>query len=150
MRIIVQRVSQASVTVNDEMISSIGKGLLLLAAIETADTKDDLNWIAQKIAGLRIFDDEQQIPNLSVQDIKGEILIVSQFTLFASTRKGNRPGYSRAAVASVAEPLFLKFIQEVHRITDINIHTGKFGADMQVRLVNEGPLTIMIDSKLKE
>lgn len=150
MRVVIQRVSKASVSVNDELVSSIGTGMMILAGFESSDTLEDLDWMSAKITGLRIFGDEQGVMNLSVKDIGGEILLVSQFTLHASTKKGNRPSYIRAAPPDIAVPLYESFIQKVTDQLGREIGTGIFGAMMKVDLVNEGPVTIMIDSKNKE
>ena len=150
MRLVIQRVSQAEVTVASENYSSgIGQGLLVLAAFTDDDTSEDLEWCARKLVAMRIFDDEDGVMNLSVQDVGGEILIVSQFTLYASTVKGNRPSYIKAAKPDVAIPLYEAFLKAVERQTDKKVGRGVFGADMKVSLVNDGPVTIMVDSKLK-
>ena len=150
MKVILQRVSSASVTVNGEKISSIEKGLLVFAGIEDADNTEDSEWLSNKIINLRIFDDENKIPNLSLKEINGDILLVSQFTLHASTKKGNRPSYIKAAKPPVAIPLYEAFIKQLETDLGKNIATGIFGADMKVALVNDGPLTIIIDTKHKE
>ena len=150
MRLVIQRVKKAAVSVNDEKISEIGKGLLVLVGIETEDTEKDVDWLAQKTIGLRIFSDSSDIMNLSVKDIHGQILVVSQFTLTASTKKGNRPSYIRAAGHEVAIPMYEKYCEKLTELSDIEVKRGIFGADMQVELVNDGPVTIIIDSKLKE
>ena len=150
MKAILQRVSSASVTVDNEIISGIKTGLLVLLGIEDADTKEDIDWLSSKIINLRIFDDANKIPNLSVKDIGGEILLVSQFTLHASVKKGNRPSYIKAAKPTVAINLYEAFIQQLEIGFGKKIGTGKFGADMKVALVNDGPLTIIIDSRAKE
>jgi len=150
MRVVIQRVSEASVSVQKQCISSIHSGLLVLLGIEASDTQEDIEWLCKKIVQLRVFDDEHALPNLSLSDIAGELLIVSQFTLFASTRKGNRPGYSRAAPPAMAEPLYEKFISHISGLLGRPVKTGRFGADMQIHLVNSGPLTIFMDSKNKE
>lgn len=150
MRAVIQRVSRASVTIHDAVKGAIEKGLLVLLAVEEADTDEDIAWLSGKITRLRIFDDEQGVMNRSVQEANGEILLVSQFTLFASTKKGNRPSYSRSAGPEIAIPLYEKFIAQLTRDLGKPIHTGEFGADMQVSLVNDGPVTIIIDSKLRE
>lgn len=150
MRLVVQRVSQAEVTVASENYSSgIGQGLLVLAAFTDDDTSEDLEWCARKLVAMRIFDDEDGVMNLSVQDVGGEILIVSQFTLYASTVKGNRPSYIKAAKPDVAIPLYEVFLNTVERQMDKKVGRGIFGADMKVSLVNDGPVTIIVDSKLK-
>ncbi len=150
MKAILQRVSQASVTVDGKIISDIKHGLLVLVGIENEDTAEDIIWLSNKITGLRIFDDENKIPNLSVKDIDGEILLVSQFTLHASTKKGNRPSYIKAAKPAMAIPIYEKFIAELETNFGKKICTGIFGADMKIALINDGPLTIIIDTKNKE
>lgn len=150
MRVVIQRVSEASVSIDSKVISKIKKGVLILLGIEEADSREDIEWLCGKIARLRIFDDEAGIMNLSVMDIKGEILVVSQFTLHASTKKGNRPSYIKAARPEIAIPLYAEFIKELGNLTGIEIQTGEFGAMMNVSLINDGPVTILIDSKYKE
>ncbi len=150
MRVVIQRVKEASVTIDREMKSSIGKGLLVLIGIEDADTEEDAAWLAKKIVQLRIFDDENGIMNRSVQDINGEILVVSQFTLFAATRKGNRPSYIRASKGEHAIPLYESFCRMISNEITTPVQTGTFGADMKVSLLNDGPVTIWIDTKNKE
>ena len=150
MRVVVQRVLNASVSISNKLHSSIEKGLLVLVGIEDADTDDDLAWLTNKIVHLRIFNDEQGIPNLSVKESAGNILLVSQFTLHASTKKGNRPGYSRASKPDHALPLYEKFILSLGSLLEKKIQTGVFGADMQVELINDGPVTIFIDSNSRE
>lgn len=150
MRVVVQRVTQASVTIDGAIKSQIGKGLMMLAGFEETDTEEDLNWLAAKICKLRIFDDEQGVMNLSVQDTDGEILVVSQFTLHASTKKGNRPSYIKAAKPEIAIPLYEKFIEIIEIESGKKIQTGVFGAEMKIALVNDGPVTILIDTKNKE
>ncbi|MES2654453.1 MAG: D-aminoacyl-tRNA deacylase [Bacteroidota bacterium] len=150
MRIIIQRVSSASVSIDNKVFSSIGNGLLVLLGIEDSDTDEDLNWLAQKIINLRIFNDDNGVMNVSLLDAKKEILLVSQFTLFASTKKGNRPSYIKASKPDFAIPLYEKMIAALNQLTNQQIATGVFGADMQISLTNDGPVTIMIDSKLKE
>ena len=150
MRIIIQRVSAASVSIDNKVFLSIGNGLLVLLGIEDSDTEEDLNWLAQKIINLRIFNDENGVMNVSLLDAKKEILLVSQFTLFASTKKGNRPSYIKASKPDFAVPLYEKMIAVLNQLTNQPIATGVFGADMQISLTNDGPVTIMIDSKLKE
>lgn len=150
MRVLIQRVNGASVEINNRISANIHKGLLLLAGIEEADTGDDAEWLANKIVSLRIFDDEKGIMNLSVKDIQGEILVVSQFTLHASTKKGNRPSYIKAARPETAIPLYENFIQNLSALLGKPVATGLFGADMKIALVNDGPVTIWIDSKNKE
>ncbi|MEZ5106919.1 MAG: D-aminoacyl-tRNA deacylase [Draconibacterium sp.] len=150
MRIVIQKVSKASVTIEKRVVSSIGKGLLVLVGIEDADTDEDIDWLVRKMLQLRIFDDENGVMNLSVQDVAGDIIIVSQFTLHASTKKGNRPSYIRASKPDFAVPMYEKFIKKTEEILGKNVGTGIFGAMMDVALVNDGPVTIIIDSKQKE
>lgn len=150
MRVVIQRVEKAKVEVEGRIISEIGKGLLLLVGIEKGDSLNDIDWITNKIVNLRIFDDETGIMNKSVKDIEGEILAVSQFTLTASTRKGNRPSYIRAAGHEVAIPLYKAFCQKLQDLMGKEVKEGIFGADMQVSLINDGPVTIIIDSNLRE
>ncbi len=150
MRLVILRVTQASVAVPAERYeSAIGKGLMVLAAFIDEDTQEDLDWCARKLAAMRIFDDEEGVMNLSVKDVDGEVLIVSQFTLYASTVKGNRPSYIKAAKPDVAIPLYEKFLTMVEEQVDKPVGRGIFGADMKVSLVNDGPVTIIVDSKLK-
>jgi D-tyrosyl-tRNA(Tyr) deacylase len=150
MRAVVQRVSTASVTIEGKVKSSISHGLLVLLGIETADDEEDMKWLSSKIVQLRIFDDQQGVMNLSLKDIGGEILLVSQFTLHAATKKGNRPSYIRAAKPEVAFPLYNKMILQLELELGRPIATGEFQADMKVSLVNDGPVTIIIDTKSKE
>ncbi len=150
MRVVIQRVTEASVSIDGKVKSSIGNGLLVLVGIEDADTRDDAAWLAKKIAQLRIFDDENGVMNRSVQEINGEILVVSQFTLFAATRKGNRPSYIRASKGEYAIPLYETFCRMVSEEIARPVQTGVFGANMQVTLQNDGPVTIWIDTKNKE
>lgn len=150
MRIVIQRVSQASVVVDSEQISSIDKGLLILVGVEDGDTEKDAEWLALKTANLRIFSDEEGIMNLSLISIGGDALAVSQFTLTASTKKGNRPSYIRAAGHELAVPIYEKFCEYLSRYLNREVKKGIFGADMKVSLVNDGPVTIIIDSRLKE
>lgn len=150
MRIVIQRVRNASVSVDDKVVSSIGKGLLVLVGVENGDTEEDVRWLAGKTVGLRIFDDRNGVMNLSVQDVGGEIIAVSQFTLTASTKKGNRPSYIRAAGHGIAVPLYEKYCEALCEALGKNVGRGVFGADMQVALQNDGPVTIIIDSRLKE
>ena len=150
MRLVIQRVREASVSIDGEKVSAIGKGLLVLVGVETGDTEDDVKWLVGKTAGLRIFDDENGVMNKSVQDIDGEALAVSQFTLTASTRRGNRPSYIRAAGHELAVPLYEKYCDLLAEALGKPVGRGVFGADMKVALVNDGPVTIIIDSKLKE
>ncbi len=150
MRVVIQRVSEACVTVPaEDYVSSIGKGLLVLAAFIDEDTEDDLEWTAKKVAAMRIFDDEDGVMNLSVKDVGGEILAVSQFTLYASTVKGNRPSYIKAAKPDVAIPLYEKFLVKLEEHLGQKVGKGIFGADMKVSLLNDGPVTIIVDSKLR-
>jgi D-aminoacyl-tRNA deacylase len=149
MKAVLQRVSSASVTVNAQIISEIKSGLLVLVGIEDADTNEDIIWLSNKIINLRIFDDENKVPNLSVKDIDGEVLLVSQFTLQANTKKGNRPSYIKASKPDVAIPLYENFIRQLESDLGKKISIGKFGADMQVSLINDGPITIIIDTKNK-
>jgi D-tyrosyl-tRNA(Tyr) deacylase len=150
MRLVIQRVLSASVTVNGEVYSSIEKGLLVLAGIEEHDGEEDVQWLASKTVQLRVFDDASGVMNLSVTDASGALMVISQFTLHASTRKGNRPSYIRAARPEKAIPLYEKFIQILGEKTGNPVATGVFGADMKIALVNDGPVTIIIDSKLRE
>ena len=150
MRAVIQRVSEAKVTIAGAIKGAIEKGLLILLAVEEADSDEDIEWLSGKIVRLRIFDDEAGVMNLSVQDVQGDILLVSQFTLFASTRKGNRPSYSRSAQPELAIPLCEKFIQRLQQDFGKPIQTGEFGAQMLVSLSNDGPVTIIIDSKYRE
>ena len=150
MRLVIQRVKEASVSIDGEKVSAIGKGLLVLVGVETGDTEEDVKWLVGKTAGLRIFDDENGVMNKSIQDIDGEDLAVSQFTLTASTRRGNRPSYIRAAGHELAVPLYEKYCDSLAETLGKPVGRGVFGADMKVALVNDGPVTIIIDSKLKE
>lgn len=148
MRVIIQRVSEASVTIEGEVVSRIGTGLLILLGIEHEDKADDIDKLVKKIAVLRIFSDEAGLMNLSVQDVQGELLVVSQFTLFADTRKGNRPSFIRAARPETAIPMYEAFCQALSAAANRPVQTGQFGADMKVALVNDGPVTIFIDTSL--
>ncbi len=150
MRVLVQRVTQASVTVEGSITGQIGAGLLLLVGVEEADTAADIDWLVRKVSQLRIFNDEQGVMNRSVLDAGGEVLAVSQFTLFASCKKGNRPGYSRAARGEISQPMFDSFVTVMAAALGKPVPTGVFGADMQVALVNDGPVTIWLDSKAPE
>ena len=150
MRLLIQRVREASVTIEGEVRSQIRQGLLVLVGIEEADGDEDIEWLAGKLLRLRIFDDEQGVMNLDVQQVGGELLIVSQFTLFASTRKGNRPSYIRSAGEAISRPLYERFVRRVEELAGRAVGTGEFGADMQVALVNDGPVTIWIDSRNRE
>ena len=150
MKAVIQRVSSASVSIDGKERSSIGSGLLILLGIEESDNFEDVEWLSGKIAGLRIFNDENGVMNLSVKDSGGDIIIVSQFTLHASTKKGNRPSYIKAAKPEVAIPLYESFIKHMEKDLGKKVQTGEFGADMKVSLVNDGPVTIIIDTKNKE
>jgi D-tyrosyl-tRNA(Tyr) deacylase len=150
MRVVIQRVSEASVTVAEKKVAVIAKGLLVLVGIEDTDDQEDIDWLVGKISQLRIFDDENQIMNLSVQDVLGEIIVVSQFTLQALTKKGNRPSYIKASKPETAIPLYENFIDTLEKAMGKKIQAGIFGADMKVSLLNDGPVTIFIDSKNKE
>lgn len=149
MKTVIQRVSSASVTIDANIVAEIQTGLLVLIGIEDADNQEDINWLCQKIANLRIFGDENDVMNLSVKDCNGEIIVVSQFTLQASTKKGNRPSYIKAAKPDIAIPLYEKFVQQLEIELGKKVQTGIFGADMKVMLLNDGPVTILIDSKNK-
>ncbi|MGB0881306.1 MAG: D-aminoacyl-tRNA deacylase [Vicingaceae bacterium] len=150
MKVVIQRVNKASVTINGKIKSKIDAGLLLLLGIEEADTTEDINWLCAKIAKLRIFGDENGAMNLSVKDTNGDIIVVSQFTLYASTKKGNRPSFINAAKPEIAIPLYQQFVTQLEKEIEKPIQTGEFGADMKVELVNDGPVTIIIDSKNRE
>lgn len=150
MRVVIQRVSEASVSIEGKMKSSIDKGLLILLGIEDADTDEDIKWLCQKIVNLRIFPDENDVMNQSILDKDGDIIVVSQFTLHASTKKGNRPSYIKAAKPNFAIPMYEKFIKQLEVHLNKTVLTGEFGADMKVSLVNDGPVTIMMDTKNKE
>ncbi len=150
MRVVIQRVSEASVSVDGQVRSAIGPGLLVLLGIEDADTMEDIQWLCGKVSKLRVFDDEDGVMNLSVQDVKGELLVVSQFTLHGSTKKGNRPSYIRASKPDFAIPMYEAFVGELKQVSGLAVKTGAFGANMKVGLVNDGPVTILIDSKNKE
>ncbi|MDF2187275.1 D-aminoacyl-tRNA deacylase [Paraflavitalea sp. CAU 1676] len=150
MRAVIQRVSMASVTINNIIRSSIGNGLLVLVGIEDADTAEDIEWLSNKIVNLRIFNDDQGVMNVSVKENGGDIILVSQFTLHAATKKGNRPSYIRASKPDIAIPLYEKMIAQLEKDLGKGIGTGEFGADMKVSLLNDGPVTIIIDSKNKE
>jgi len=150
MRVVIQRVSEASVKIEGLLKGHIGPGMLILAGFEEEDNREDLEWMVRKIANLRIFDDDQGVMNLSVSRVSGQLLVVSQFTLHASTRKGNRPSYVKAAVPDIAIPLYESFCTMLQTYTGIKIETGEFGAHMEVRLINDGPVTIIIDSKKRE
>lgn len=150
MRAVIQRVSHASVTIDGAVKSRIGPGLLILVGIEDADTREDLEWLSRKIVNLRIFNDEDGVMNKSVQEAGGDILVVSQFTLHASTKKGNRPSYLKASKPDIAIPLYRQFVAALGLESGKPIQTGEFGADMKVELLNDGPVTIIIDTKQKE
>jgi D-aminoacyl-tRNA deacylase len=150
MRVVVQRVSEASVTVEGQIVGQVKTGLLVLAGFEESDTKEDMEWIASKIIGLRIFNDEHGVMNISVKNVVGDLLVVSQFTLHASTRKGNRPSYIKAAPPAIAKGLYEEFLLVVSKALGNQVQKGIFGADMKVALVNDGPVTIIIDSKNRE
>lgn len=150
MRVVVQRVSQASVTINQEVKSAISYGLLILLGIEDADTDEDIDWLVKKISQLRIFNDDNGVMNRSLTEINGDALVISQFTLHASTKKGNRPSYIRASKADFAIPMYEKFIRELSAKLGKLVGSGEFGADMKVALINDGPVTIMLDTKFKE
>ena len=150
MRAVIQRVSKASVTIDNKIYSQIENGLLVLVGIEDADTGEDIEWLSGKIVNLRVFNDDNGVMNVSVKDINGDILAVSQFTLHASTKKGNRPSYIRASKPEFAIPMYERFVKQLSNDLDKNIQTGVFGADMKVELLNDGPVTIVIDSKNRE
>ncbi|MDB0007111.1 D-aminoacyl-tRNA deacylase [Flavobacteriales bacterium] len=150
MRVVIQRVSKASVSIGEEIYSQIQQGLLILLGIENNDTAEDVEWLSNKIANLRIFSDENGQMNKSILDVKGQVLVVSQFTLHAKTKKGNRPSFTEAARPEIAIPLYETFIKRLSLDAQQEVQTGKFGADMQVSLCNDGPVTILIDSKNKE
>lgn len=150
MRVVIQRVKQASVTIEGQVKSAINQGLLVLLGIEDSDNQEDIDWLCKKVINLRIFDDEQGIMNRSVIDVQGEILVVSQFTLMASTKKGNRPSYIRAAKHEISVPLYKQFCESLSTGLGQQVQTGTFGADMKVSLINDGPVTILMDTKNKE
>ncbi|MCG8332639.1 MAG: D-aminoacyl-tRNA deacylase [Chitinophagales bacterium] len=150
MKVVIQRVSKASVTIDGKVKSAIGKGLLILLGVEDVDTDEDINWLCGKISKLRIFNDEKGVMNLSVKDVDGELLVVSQFTLHASTKKGNRPSYIKASKPDIAIPMYERFVKVLEVVAERKIQTGEFGADMKVELLNDGPVTIIIDSQNKE
>ena len=150
MRVVIQRVKKASVSIDEQIVANINHGLLILLGIENADNENDIKWLVQKILGLRIFSDAEGKMNLSVSDIQGEILIVSQFTLFASTVKGNRPSFLKSAKPDISIPLYENFLETIKKETSLKIETGQFGADMEVSLINDGPVTIIIDSQARE
>jgi len=150
MRTVIQRVTRASVAIGGEIKSRIGKGLMILVGIEDKDTQEDIVWLARKIVNLRVFDDENGVMNRSVLEIHGEIMLVSQFTLHASTKKGNRPSYIKASKPDIAIPLYERFCAELRELSGHEVATGEFGADMKIELVNDGPVTILIDSQNRE
>ena len=147
MRCLIQRVSRANVTVSEEIIAAINNGLLIFIGIEDADSNDDIVWLSNKIINLRIFDDENKVPNISLKETGGDILLVSQFTLHAAVKKGNRPSYIKASKPVIAVPLYEKLIVQLEHDLGKKIYTGKFGADMKVELLNDGPVTIWVDTK---
>jgi len=150
MKAVIQRVSKASVEINNNIVSNINSGLLILIGIEEADSSEDIEWLTSKIANLRIFGDENEVMNLSLKDINGDVIVVSQFTLHALTKKGNRPSYIKAANPDIAFPLYEKFVIQMEQEIGKKVQTGQFGADMKVSLINDGPVTIIIDTKNKE
>ena len=150
MRVVIQRVTQASVTINGMVKSSIGNGFLLLLGIEESDGHEDIDWLVKKITKLRVFDDEKGIMNRSIMDVGGELLVISQFTLFASYKKGNRPSWFRAAKHEISIPLYNEFCNKLALESQLNVKTGEFGAEMKVELLNDGPVTICMDTKNKE
>lgn len=149
MKVVIQRVTEASVSIENSIVGQIGKGMMILLGIEPTDTQEDIDWLTKKIVNLRIFDDPQGVMNLSLLDTDGEVLVVSQFTLMASTKKGNRPSYIAAASPAIAIPLYEAFKKTLSTMLSKTIPSGKFGADMQISLVNDGPVTIIIDTKNK-
>ncbi|AMO20079.1 D-aminoacyl-tRNA deacylase [Flavobacterium columnare] len=150
MKVVIQRVSEASVTIENEIVAKIKQGLLIFVGIQDLDNQEDSTWLSSKIVNLRIFDDEEGVMNRSIKDINGEIIVVSQFTLYAQTKKGNRPSYIKASKPDVAIPLYESFVKQIETDLEKPIQTGRFGADMKVRLVNDGPVTILMDTKNKE
>ena len=150
MRVVIQRVKEASVTIEGQVKSEITEGLLILLGIEEIDNQEDISWLTAKIANLRIFGDENGLMNRSIMDIQGEIIVVSQFTLHASTKKGNRPSFLKAAKPNIAVPLYEQFVEELKKVSGLKVLTGEFGADMKVALINDGPVTIVMDTKNKE
>jgi len=150
MKAVIQRVSEASVTIDNEKVANIGTGLLVLVGIEDADTFEDIDWLTSKIAQLRIFNDENRVMNHSVKDVNGDVIVVSQFTLHASTKKGNRPSYIKASKPNIAIPIYETFVESMEKAIEKKVQTGEFGADMKVSLINDGPVTIIIDTKNKE
>ena len=150
MKVVIQRVSSASVAIDSKVVAEIQKGLLVLVGIEDADNQEDINWLTAKIANIRIFEDENHVMNLSVKDTNGEVIVVSQFTLHANTKKGNRPSYIKASKPDIAIPLYENFVQQLEKELGKKVQIGVFGADMKVSLLNDGPVTIVIDSKNKD
>jgi D-aminoacyl-tRNA deacylase len=150
MKIVIQRVSKASVTIDDNIVASIGNGLLILLGIVNEDAQEDIIWLSNKITNLRIFSDDNDVMNYSINEVDGNVIVVSQFTLHASTKKGNRPSYIKAAKPEVAIPLYEAFVKQLESDLNKKVQTGKFGADMKVELINDGPVTIIIDSKNRE
>lgn len=150
MKVVLQRVSSASVSIDNKVVADIQTGLLILVGIEDEDNQEDINWLTSKIANIRIFEDDNQVMNLSIKDIEGNVIVVSQFTLHANTKKGNRPSYIKASKPNVAIPLYENFVQQLEKELGKKVQTGVFGADMKVALINDGPVTILIDSKNKE
>ena len=150
MRVVLQRVSEASVKIQDKTVANINNGLVVLLGIEENDTQDDVLWLSAKISKMRVFSDENGLMNKSIQDVDGDIILVSQFTLFASTKKGNRPGFTRSAKPEIAIPLYKSFITQLEADLGKTIQTGEFGVDMKIALINDGPVTISVDSKNKE
>ena len=150
MKVVLQRVSSASVSIDNKVVADIQTGLLVLVGIEDADNQEDINWLTSKIANIRIFEDDNQVMNLSIKDIEGDVIVVSQFTLHANTKKGNRPSYIKASKPEVAIPLYENFVKQLEKEVGKKVQTGVFGADMKVALINDGPVTILIDSKNKE
>lgn len=150
MRAVIQRVRECSVTVNGTVVSNIGRGLMVLVGIEDADAAEDCEWLSAKIANMRIFDDEKGVMNLSVRDVAGELMVISQFTLMAMTKKGNRPSYIRASKAEFSKPMYEQFCETLTKESGISVQKGIFGADMKVSLTNDGPVTIIMDTKNKE
>ncbi|MDP2161928.1 MAG: D-aminoacyl-tRNA deacylase [Flavobacterium sp.] len=150
MKAVIQRVSQSSVTIEGKIVASIQQGILVLLGVEDSDAKEDIEWLSAKIVNLRIFEDQNAVMNLSIKDIDGEMIVVSQFTLHASTKKGNRPSYIKAAKPEIAIPLYENFIKQVELDLGKSVQTGTFGADMKVNLTNDGPVTIIINTKIKE
>lgn len=150
MKVVLQRVSSASVSIDNKVVADIQTGLLILVGIEDEDNQEDINWLTSKIANIRIFEDDNQVMNLSIKDIEGDVIVVSQFTLHANTKKGNRPSYIKASKPEVAIPLYENFVKQLEKEVGKKVQTGVFGADMKVALINDGPVTILIDSKNKE